>query len=122
MEGPVGTAELLVDVDVGVDDVVGSLLVEELDVVGATEELEEVFDVLLAEVNVDEVDLTELDVLGFEDDVDLMEFDALLLEDVEDEDVTVVFEVEELFAELTDVDFTEDKLVDVDELIAVLEN
>jgi hypothetical protein len=128
IEGPVGTEELLagVDVEVEVDDVLGGVLVEELDVVGATEEL---FDVLVGTVEVeelvDEVDLIDelvepVDFVLKVEGVDLTELDELVLED--EEDLVLVVEVEELLDKLTDVDATEDDVLDVDELVAVWES
>jgi hypothetical protein len=128
IEGPVGTEELLaeVDVEVEVDDVLGGVLVEELDVVGATEEL---FDVLVGTVEVeelvDEVDLMDelvepVDFVLKVEGVDLTELDELVLED--EEDLVLVVEVEELLDKLTDVDATEDDVLDVDELVSVWES
>jgi hypothetical protein len=121
IDGPVGTAELLAEVDVEVDNVVDGLLVEELDVVGATEEL---FDVLVGTVEVeelvDEVDLTDelAELVDFvvEDEVDWTELDELMLDEVgltdelvevdftEVDEVVLEDEVEELLVVLTDVD------------------
>ena len=114
IEGPVGAAELLAEVDVEVNDVLGGLLVEELDVVGATEEL---CDVLVGTVDVeelmDEVDLTdeleELVDFVVEDEVDLTELDEDEedLTDEVDADVEVDL-IDELRVDEEEVDFTDE--------------